>query len=163
VNYQIENLLHRIESWHKTPSKVAPEATACAARHLPTPQVTWTLLGLIHYRLRKTWAWKVFKQHLRSHVKPQPARVTIHEVIEGTAEGIISGMPEWSYHLDGNNSFIGNRATREVIHPQRPRCHRHLRFPQLLHQNPTARPGREAAPGVVPRWRRTGGGHGLPE
>ncbi len=115
MNYQIENLLCRIARWYKSPADSVPDVTVEAARHLPPPQVTWTLLGLIHYYMRKIWAWKLFKKHLRSHVKSLPARVSIQDVLEATSEGIISGMPEWSYNLDGNEGFITNRVTGEQL------------------------------------------------
>jgi hypothetical protein len=112
----IENLLYRIACWHKSPADSLPDVTAEAARHLPPPQITWTVLGLIHYLVRKVWAWNLFNEHLLSHVKSLPAYVSIQDVLESASEGIVPGMPEWAFRLDGNVSFITNRATGERLH-----------------------------------------------
>lgn len=112
---QIRYVLDWIMHWHKTPGDAKPITSIDIARRLPPPEISWALLWLIHYRLRKIWAWRVFKERLRDRVKALPTQVTIQDVLEGASDGIVPGMPEWGYHLDGNGSYLANRATGEQI------------------------------------------------
>src|SRR5262249_21528485 len=82
--------------------QVLEEVPAVGA--LPEPQVSWTLLGLIHYRRRKGWAWRVLDERLHG----QHSR--------GFQEGVVPGLPDWTYQLDHGNSHLIHRGTGEDIH-----------------------------------------------
>jgi hypothetical protein len=90
---------------------------APAVGTLPEPQVSWVLMGLLHYRRRKRWAWRVLRSRLRSLLsRPSKGSVSIMDVIENVQEGIVPGLPDWRYSLDGNDSHLVHRGTGEDIH-----------------------------------------------
>jgi hypothetical protein len=85
---------------------------------LPPPYLAWPLLGLLRYLGRKRWAWGVIRQRLRAQLR-RPAkkrRETITDVLASVQRGIIPGLPDWEYYLDGNDSHLTHRGTRERIH-----------------------------------------------
>jgi hypothetical protein len=83
----------------------------------PDPQLVWVLLGLIHYRQRKVWAWDVLLEHLGKQLgRPSRAKVSIQDVRDGVQEGVVPGLPDWQYYLDGNDSHLIHRGTGEDIH-----------------------------------------------
>jgi hypothetical protein len=42
--------------------------------------------------------------------------VTLQEVLDSHCHGNMPGLPQWSFDLDGNASFVTNRATGEHLH-----------------------------------------------
>src|SRR4051812_45747290 len=90
---------------------------ALAKGPLPLPQVTWTLLGLIHHQRRKDWAWRVLRKRLGCLLRrPEKGTVSVQDVLDGVQEGIVPGLPDWEYSLDGNDSHLTHRGTSEDIH-----------------------------------------------
>src|SRR5262245_47471446 len=84
---------------------------------LPSPYATWPLLALLRYLRRKLWAWDVVGQRLQAHL-PRPERtwVTANDILHSARDGIVPGLPDWRYHLDGNDSYLAHRGTAERIH-----------------------------------------------
>jgi hypothetical protein len=114
MSYQIRCLLNRLERWHKNSFK-QPSIEAAAAHALPPLEITWTLIGLIHYRIRKDWAWNVFQTSLRDRVQHLPEQVAIEDVLTISSKGIVPSLPEWEYLLDGDGSSLIHRGTGEQI------------------------------------------------
>ena len=58
-------VLDVIDRWYRDPQEMTRlvRQTHPPRVTLP-PQVTWALLGLLHYRGRKHWAFKMLKQQL---------------------------------------------------------------------------------------------------
>jgi hypothetical protein len=84
---------------------------------VPPPQVTWTLLGLLHYRARKHWADRTLREHIAADIqRRQGGCVSLQEVLNSRCTGIVPGLPEWSFDLGGNPSFVNNPVTGEQIH-----------------------------------------------
>ena len=114
MNIRIKNVLDSIKRWHDSPKAVATETTTAGSLdggNMPPPQVTWLLLGLIHYRRRKKWAWSLYEQH-----RAQVPALTVGEVCEQKEMKFVPGHPEWSYELHSNDSHVVNRSTGEDIH-----------------------------------------------
>jgi hypothetical protein len=109
-------MLNAIRRWHRSSEPETPAAHIPEAGRLPPPQITWPLLGLIHYRQRKKWAGRLYKDRLRDKRKRLPKYVSIDDILAGASDGVVPGLPEWSYHLDGNDSYLTNRVTDEQIH-----------------------------------------------
>src|SRR5205085_6508305 len=72
----------------------------------PSPQVTWMLLGLLHYRLRKVWAWRTLRTRLGLRRR---------DALHSDARGIVPGLPDWRYVLMGWMSALFHRGTGEQI------------------------------------------------
>ena len=110
---QLENMLSRIAHWYHAPTKMVPDVTSEAATFLLPIQVAWTALGLIHYRVCKSWAWKIYQDKLRSRVESRSARL---KTLRNSSESIVPGMPDWLFRWDDIDSSITNRATGEELH-----------------------------------------------
>lgn len=112
-------LLEVIHQWHRDPAKMTRLARVRKSPlvKLP-PQITWTLLGLFHYRLRKRRAFKILKQQLPRAVAEQGRQntVSIEDIFDSYSRGVLPGKPEWEYELDGNLSYVRNRVTGEQVH-----------------------------------------------
>ena len=70
------------------------------------------MIGFIHYRQRKLWAWDVIEKRLPEELARQRSR----KVKRLRSQGFVPGIPEWSYEMDGNYSFMWNRVTGEKLH-----------------------------------------------
>lgn len=95
-----------------------PPASTSAPDLFPPPELTWLLFSLMHYQQRKIWAFELFETRIKPKLPqklPKPM-VSIKDVLNGRREGLVPGMPDWSYEIDGNRSFVRNRATGEDIH-----------------------------------------------
>ncbi len=122
INHQLNNLVRRLRD--------LPEGTAAvnAMRSdlpqewsLPFPTVTWVVIGLLHYRRRKRWAWRVAHARLgpriRSHLDSSGrGMLTIDEVLASAETGVVPGLADWQYHLDGDESYLLHRAMGEFLH-----------------------------------------------
>src|SRR5262249_60614184 len=61
---------------------------------LPSPSLTWPLLGLLHYLLRKRWAWGVIRQRLRAQLRrPEKRRVAVTPALATLPRGIVPRPP----------------------------------------------------------------------
>lgn len=111
-------ILELISAYRERPKDVTGFVEeALAVGPLPVPQVTWALLGLLHHRERKCWAWGVLHERLRPLLdRPEKDTVSIQDVLEGVQEGVVPGLPDWRYSLDGNDSHLIHRGTGEDIH-----------------------------------------------
>ena len=116
MTYQLCVLLDAISRWHSHANEKLTTIEGPESARLPATPIAWALLGLMHYRMRKQWAWRIFKHRLQRCQKPSPSRVSVDDVLTGVSVGFVPGLPEWSYSLDGNASFIINRATGERLH-----------------------------------------------
>jgi hypothetical protein len=84
---------------------------------LPPPQLTWTLIGLTRYRQRKRWAWETLTNHLEADMRRRPqSGLTLERLLEKNVHGIVPGLSEWEFELDGNASFMIHRVSGERIH-----------------------------------------------
>lgn len=117
----LEKLLTLMEAIRNVPDRVGDVGSCLEVppdrEAFPDPQVSWTLMGLVHYRQRKLWAWRVLRERLSAQLsRPRKAWVTLKDVLEGVQTGIVPGLPDWEYHLDGNDSHLIHRGTGEDIH-----------------------------------------------
>jgi len=113
MNRQLTAVLNCIRKW-----KIATNGPArICGKNLPPPQITWTMLGLIRYRVRKRWAWNVLKERVPLAFEDDlDHMVTIDDVVNGVRTGIVPEMPQWEYRIDGNDSWVQNRRSGERIH-----------------------------------------------
>jgi hypothetical protein len=92
-------------------------AAAATAGARPLPQHAWTLIGLLHYQDRKWWAWEAYQAHVRPLVRDGDAPGAAAAPDWACAgRGIVPGLPDWEFELDGNASFLAHRGTGEKIH-----------------------------------------------
>jgi hypothetical protein len=115
---KLMTLLRAIREVPDDPGDVESSLRAApAAASLPEPQVGWTLIGLLHYRRRKLWAWRVMSERLRAQLdRPEKGMVSFMDVVNGAQKGVVPGLPDWRYSLDGNDSRLTHRGTGEDIH-----------------------------------------------
>jgi hypothetical protein len=92
-------------------------AAAATAGDRPLPQHAWTLIGLLHYQDRTWWAWKVYQAHVRPLFRDGDAPGADAGPDWACAgRGIVPGLPDWKYDLDGNCSFLIHRGSGEKVH-----------------------------------------------
>ena len=60
MNRKLTAVLTRVRNWKAVTN--APASTD--RKHLPPPQITWAMLGLIRYRVQKRWAWNALKERV---------------------------------------------------------------------------------------------------
>ena len=118
MNQEIETVLGAIQRWHSAHGEtgfINIDTTRCS--RLPPPEITWSLLGLIHYRERKRWAWQTLASRIHAYIQRHPdCDVTLQQVLDSRCQGVVPGFPEWAFSLDGNASFVANRVTGEHLH-----------------------------------------------
>lgn len=112
------NLLEAIRDLPGDPADIISFVHAApAVGSFPDPQVSWTLIGLLHYQRRKRWACRVFQERLGVQLsRPEKDWDTIQDVIESDQNGIVPGLPDWQYHLEGSDSHLIHRGTEEDLH-----------------------------------------------
>jgi len=118
MRVRIINLLGRLKSISPQTVKAAGILAGLTKVNLPPPQVTWTLIGLLHYRQRKLWAWQVVRDRLQPQAEAQGGGglVSVTDVLDQREVGVVPGLPDWEFDFDGNWSFLRHRGTRESIH-----------------------------------------------
>ena len=82
------------------PADIGPASAALPGPGmLPLPWTTWTLIALVDYGRRKSWGHGV----IEARVAPDLARRRGQPVdVESVgARGVVSGLSEWEFALDG--------------------------------------------------------------
>src|SRR3954469_9904956 len=81
---------------------------------LPLPWTTWTVIALVDYGRRKSWAHEM----IGARVAPDLARRRGQPIDVGSvgARGVVAGLPEWEFDLDGGTGVLIHRPTGEPIH-----------------------------------------------
>lgn len=118
MDHQIANLFRRLADWHQTTKGgeiPCPVALADVSVELPPPEVTWTLLGLMHCLSRKTQAWTELEKLAEKRRDGDSGRSGRLEDILGRS-GSFGDHPEWQYVLDSQSSVVHNLVTGERLH-----------------------------------------------
>ncbi len=122
INHQLNNLVRRLRAFPDAAAAVSTIRSDLPQEwSLPFPTVTWVVIGLLHYRRRKRWAWRVAHARLGRRIRRHldsvgQARMTIDKILASAKTGAVPGLAGWEYHLDGNESYLLNRATGEFLH-----------------------------------------------
>ena len=56
--------LYYYRAWSVKGKAVTNAPASTDRKHLPPPQITWAMLGLIRYRVQKRWAWNALKERV---------------------------------------------------------------------------------------------------
>ena len=116
VHITVVNVLNRIKRWHQAPAKLNLDMIFEGVEgvenvenvdYLPPPEITWLLLGFMHYRERQMWARQVCVEKIKS-LGP--------EECDHFESGVVPGLPKWIYCLGFMDSFLLNQLTGEEIH-----------------------------------------------
>src|SRR4051812_13149911 len=81
---------------------------------LPSPWTTWTLIALVAYGERKTWAFEELQTRLAPLLGGWSDGTMALE--EEVGRHPLPGLPEWECLLDGMYSLVIDRVTGEHIH-----------------------------------------------
>jgi hypothetical protein len=119
----IERLLHVIDTLAVTQGDPGdPTELEAAVRAappvgiLPPPQVSWTLLALLHYRRRKRWAWRVVRQRLPWLLRRENRPASDRDDRDLSRQRIVPGLPDWEYGRVVSSSFLTHRGSGERLH-----------------------------------------------
>ena len=84
-----------------------------SANNLPSPWVTWTLVGLSQYRRRQLWAREIAFHRLMSEIPEFRMALETDQYLKG----FVPDHPEWTFQLTCVESSLDlhNRVTGEVI------------------------------------------------
>src|SRR5436305_10974473 len=75
---------------------------------LPSPWLTWALFGLLDLWCRRAWAWARLEKHLAPARPRRPRRPLLGGM---KASGVLPGLPDWVFELDGVVGVVADRAT----------------------------------------------------
>ena len=109
MNHQLDNLLGRLQNVQRDHTR-AMESLAIFPEYasVPVPQVTWTLLGLLHCHSRMLWARTVVGEPVRELLRDRIWKM-------GLQDHDVPGLPGWKYRENGYDFFLVNRKTGEEI------------------------------------------------
>lgn len=82
---------------------------------LPVPQIGWTLIGMLHLRARRLWAWRTIEERVVPCLPEGRDHFHGDHMIDLVGKGVVPGLPDWRYELDGNASHLAHRGTGETI------------------------------------------------
>lgn len=83
--------------------------------HLPSPWLTWTLVGLVRHRRRQLWVAEVVATRLGGHPEAIAASGAFGHPTEIPQHGLVPGLTEWEYYFHGCGCCLTHRGTGEAI------------------------------------------------
>src|SRR5947209_12239115 len=82
---------------------------------LPSPWVTWTLIGLVRHRERQLWVADIIRTLLRGSPDDLAAGGSLAHP-EGVPQlGPVPGMPGWEYYFHGRGCRITHKVEGDEI------------------------------------------------
>ncbi len=85
------------------------------AEYLPSPWVTWTLIGLSRHRRRQLWVAEIVEERLETRPEALARRGVLAHPSNRPPEGLVPGLTEWEYHFHGRGCCLTHRGTGERI------------------------------------------------
>lgn len=80
------------------------------ANKLPSPWVTWTIIGLVRHTRRQAWVADVIRTRLRGNPDDLARLGSLGQPESVQQSGPVPGLPEWEYYFHG----LGCRLTHKV-------------------------------------------------
>ena len=82
---------------------------------LPSPWVTWTLIGLVRHRRRQLWVGEVVATRLGGDRETIAVMGALAHPPEIPQQGLVPGLTEWEYYFHGKGCCLTHRGTGEAI------------------------------------------------
>jgi hypothetical protein len=82
---------------------------------LPSPWVTWTLIGLVRHRRRQLWVAEVVATRLGGDLEAIARRGSLGHPQDVSQQGLVPGLTEWEYYFHGKGCCLTHRGTGEAI------------------------------------------------
>jgi hypothetical protein len=86
-----------------------------AVGNLPSPWVTWTLIGLVRHRRRQLWVGEVVATRLRGDREVIAVMGALGHPPEIPRQGLVPGLTDWEYFFHGKGCCLTHRGTGEAI------------------------------------------------
>jgi hypothetical protein len=82
---------------------------------LPSPWVTWTLIGLVRHLRRQLWVGEVVTSRLGGDLEMIAHRGALGHPRGIKQSGLVPGVPDWEYFFHGRGCGLKHRGTGELI------------------------------------------------
>ena len=82
---------------------------------LPSPWVTWTLIGLVRHRRRQLWVGEVVATRLGGDREVIAVMGALGHPPEVPQQGLVPDLTEWEYYFHGKGCCLTHRGTGEAI------------------------------------------------
>ncbi len=82
---------------------------------LPSPWVTWTLIGLARHRRRQQWVAEIVQTRLRGDTNVLAARGSLGHPGGVSQSGSVPGMPDWEYYFHGRGCCLTHKVDGDAI------------------------------------------------
>lgn len=82
-----------------------------AAGELPSPWLTWTLIGLVRHRRRQLWVAEVVTNRLGGDLMAIARMGAMGHPPDAPQSGLVPGLTEWEYYFHGKGCCLTHRGT----------------------------------------------------
>jgi hypothetical protein len=82
---------------------------------LPSPWVTWTLIGPVRHESRQRWLGAIVATQLGAGLKTMARKGALGHPAHIAPSGIVPGLPEREYEFHGRGCCLAYRVTGESI------------------------------------------------
>ena len=116
----LKNITRWVEAPEQTERRALQELASQDRIEMLLPQLTWVLVGLIHFRSRQQWAWEALAPHLSHDITNTRGYhltlLIIHDAMQRDPTGAVPGLSEWNFGWDGSMTFIQHHRTEERLY-----------------------------------------------